>query len=175
MLCAPTSPAAWAPTEPPCSPAIALGRTASQTSFLRTTSRALTVTQHHVRCGRCSNNCQLTINDFGGGSRFITGNRCEKGAGHPKSKTNTPNVFIKKNDLLFNRELLDPDARPRAAPSASRARSTCTRIYPFWHAFFTRWALACSCPTSRARRPTGGHRVHAVRERATRPRSATAT
>ncbi len=47
---------------------------------------ALTVTQRHARCGRCSNNCQLTINDFGGGRRFITGNRCEKGAGNHAKK-----------------------------------------------------------------------------------------
>ena len=41
----------------------------------------LQVRHTNVHCGRCSNNCLLTINDFGGGRRFITGNRCEKGAG----------------------------------------------------------------------------------------------
>ena len=31
-----------------------------------------------VTCGGCNNRCQLTVNDFGGGRRFIGGNRCEK-------------------------------------------------------------------------------------------------
>ena len=33
-----------------------------------------------TRCGQCSNNCLLTINDFGS-RRFVSGNRCERGAG----------------------------------------------------------------------------------------------
>ncbi len=83
----------------------------------------LTVTQKHVRCGRCSNNCLLTVNDFGGGSRFITGNRCEKGAGHKKQKTEAPNLFKKKNELLFNREVLSPDeAAARHRGHSARAQ-----------------------------------------------------
>ncbi len=31
-----------------------------------------------VTCKGCNNRCQLTVNDFGGGRRFIGGNRCEK-------------------------------------------------------------------------------------------------
>ena len=31
------------------------------------------------RCGLCGNKCVLTINDFGSGRRFISGNRCERG------------------------------------------------------------------------------------------------
>lgn len=97
----------------------------------------LTVTQKHVRCGRCSNNCQLTVNDFGGGRRFITGNRCEKGAGHKKQKTEAPNLFKKKNELLFNREVLSPDEAPRGTVGIPRALNMYEN-YPFWHAFFTR-------------------------------------
>ena len=33
------------------------------------------------RCKRCENQCILTINKFSNGTRYITGNRCEKGAG----------------------------------------------------------------------------------------------
>ena len=97
----------------------------------------LTVTQKHVRCGRCSNNCQLTVNDFGGGRRFITGNRCEKGAGHKKQKTEAPNLFKKKNELLFNREVLSPDEAPRGTVGIPRALNMYEN-YPFWHAFFTK-------------------------------------
>ena len=98
---------------------------------------ALTVEQKHARCGRCSNNCQLTINDFGGGRRFITGNRCEKGAGHRKAKTEAPNLFAAKNKLLFDRECLSPEEAPRGTVGIPRALNMYEN-YPFWHAFFTR-------------------------------------
>ena len=32
-----------------------------------------------ARCGKCENNCLLTINRFSNGKTFISGNRCEKG------------------------------------------------------------------------------------------------
>lgn len=101
----------------------------------------LTVTQKHARCGRCSNNCQLTINDFGGGRKFITGNRCEKGAGHKKHKTEAPNLFKKKNELLFDRPCLAPEDAPRGTVGIPRALNM-YEDYPFWHAFFTKLGFA---------------------------------
>ena len=98
---------------------------------------ALTVTQKHARCGRCSNNCLLTINDFGGGRRFITGNRCEKGAGHKKAKVEVPNLFAQKNELLFNRPVLEEADAPRGTVGLPRALNMYEN-YPFWHAFFTK-------------------------------------
>ena len=65
-----------------------------------------------VRCGRCENNCLLTINDFGIDEktgkhrRFITGNRCERGAGIKKPAKEVPNLFAYKEKLLFDREPL---------------------------------------------------------------------
>ena len=37
--------------------------------------------QKSARCGRCTNNCALIINIFSDGRKYITGNRCERGAG----------------------------------------------------------------------------------------------
>ena len=31
-----------------------------------------------VNCGLCSNNCRLTVNTFGDGSKYIGGNRCDR-------------------------------------------------------------------------------------------------
>ena len=101
----------------------------------------LSVTQKHARCGRCSNNCQLTINDFGGGRKFITGNRCEKGAGHGKQKSSAPNLFAQKNKLLFDRPSLDPDQAPRGTVGIPRALNMYEN-YPFWHTFFTKLGFA---------------------------------
>ena len=101
----------------------------------------LTVKQRHARCGRCSNNCLLTINDFGGGRKFITGNRCEKGAGHKKQATQAPNLFAAKNKLLFDRPCLDPFEAPRGTVGIPRALNMYEN-YPFWHRFFTELGFA---------------------------------
>ena len=97
----------------------------------------LTVKLTKVNCGRCSNNCLLTINDFGGGHRFITGNRCEKGSGRSrKNKADAPNLFKSKNELLFDRPVLDPKEAPHGTVGIPRALNMYEN-YPFWHAFFT--------------------------------------
>ena len=98
----------------------------------------LQVKHTNVHCGRCSNNCLLTVNDFGGGRRFITGNRCEKGAGGSKrAKNDAPNLFDYKNKLLFDRPVLAADEAPRGTVGIPRALNMYEN-YPFWHAFFTR-------------------------------------
>ena len=101
----------------------------------------LTVKHTNVRCGSCSNNCLLTVNDFGGGRKFITGNRCERGAGHKKRKTEAPNLFKAKNKLLFDRPCLDPAEAPRGTVGIPRALNM-YEDYPFWHAFFTKLGFA---------------------------------
>ena len=98
----------------------------------------LQVKHTNVHCGRCSNNCLLTINDFGEGHRFITGNRCEKGAGGGKrSKNDAPNLFEYKNKLLFDRPVLSEEEATRGTVGIPRALNMYEN-YPFWHAFFTK-------------------------------------
>ena len=53
---------------------------------------SFSVTTSNARCGRCGNNCLLTISKFADGSRYITGNRCEKGAGISTEKSDLPAV-----------------------------------------------------------------------------------
>ncbi len=97
---------------------------------------SLEVKQTKAHCGRCSNNCLLTINNFGNGRKFITGNRCEKGAGHKRAKAAAPNLFAFKNKLLFERPVLDPETAPHGTVGIPRALNMYEN-YPFWHAFFT--------------------------------------
>src|SRR5690606_1806505 len=52
-----------------------------------------TYTTKKARCGRCGNNCLLTINIFEDGNRYVTGNRCEKGAGIIRDKEEIPNLL----------------------------------------------------------------------------------
>ena len=42
---------------------------------------------------RCENKCMLTITKFEDGQRYITGNRCEKGAGKTDSENELPNLY----------------------------------------------------------------------------------
>ena len=103
---------------------------------------ALSIKHTTVRCKRCDNHCLLTINDFGVDEatgkhrRFITGNRCEKGAGNENALGKVPNLFEFKENLLFNRVGLSAEDAPRGSVGIPRALNMYEN-YPFWHTFFT--------------------------------------
>ncbi len=103
---------------------------------------ALAPTHRTVRCQKCSNHCLLTINDFGKGPdgknrRFITGNRCEKGAGVVDEKSEVPNLFDYKAHRLFDYEPLAAENAPRGTVGIPRALNMYEN-YPFWFTFFTK-------------------------------------
>ena len=95
-----------------------------------------------VRCKKCDNNCLLTINDFGKDPqtgkhhRFITGNRCEKGAGNADALAKVPNLYEFKEHLLFDRECL-PRAEAKYGSVGIPRALNMYENYPFWHSFFT--------------------------------------
>ncbi len=90
----------------------------------------------HARCGLCENNCLLTINSFGNGKKFISGNRCERGAGISNAKTNLPNLYKYKYERLFNYTPLDEANSPRGTIGIPRVLNM-YEDYPFWFTFFT--------------------------------------
>ena len=90
----------------------------------------------HTRCGLCENNCLLTINSFGNGKKFISGNRCERGAGISNTKTNLPNLYKYKYERLFNYTPLDEANSPRGTIGIPRVLNM-YEDYPFWFTFFT--------------------------------------
>ncbi|MDO4551961.1 MAG: acyl-CoA dehydratase activase-related protein [Bacillota bacterium] len=97
-----------------------------------------TVVNSHTRCGGCENNCLLTINKFRDGSRFVTGNRCEKGVGGEKNPTEMPNLFEYKYKRLFSYyEPLEEAYAPRGVVGIPRVLNMYEN-YPFWFTFFTR-------------------------------------
>ncbi len=55
-------------------------------------------------CGGCGNRCHLTVNLFGDGERFISGNRCDKGAGKQASADAEPipNLHEWKRERIAN-------------------------------------------------------------------------
>jgi len=88
------------------------------------------------RCGLCANNCQLTVNKFNDGREFISGNRCDRGAGLENRSEDIPNLFDYKYKRLF-------DYRPLSEKEAKRGTVGIPRVlniyenYPFWFTFFT--------------------------------------
>ena len=118
---------------------------------------ALAPTHRTVRCKACSNHCLLTVNDFGVDEttgkhrRFITGNRCEKGAGtFDESKSAVPNLYEYKSQRLFGYEPLAPEDAPRGTVGIPRALNQYEN-YPFWFTFFTKlgWRVVLSDPSTK--------------------------
>ncbi|MBR3068895.1 MAG: 2-hydroxyacyl-CoA dehydratase, partial [Lachnospiraceae bacterium] len=89
-----------------------------------------------TRCGLCTNNCRLTINKFGNGTRYISGNRCERGLGKKKNKDNLPNLYEYKYDRIFGYIPKHGDEAPRGRVGLPRVLNMFEN-YPFWFTFFT--------------------------------------
>ncbi|MDO4269405.1 MAG: acyl-CoA dehydratase activase [Eubacteriales bacterium] len=90
-------------------------------------------TAKSVRCGLCENHCNLTINDFGGGRRFISGNRCERPLGKGEHKE-LPNLYKWKLEKL--KSYGAPSGRP--APNGTIGLPFGLNYYellPFWTTF----------------------------------------
>ena len=98
---------------------------------------SFSITKSTARCGRCSNNCLLTISKFGDGTRFITNNRCERGAGLGTKKSELPNLFDYKYKRLFGYKSLEKDEAKRGVVGLPRVLGMYEN-YPFWHTFFTK-------------------------------------
>ena len=96
----------------------------------------LKVTVVHTRCHGCENKCLLTINEFSTGKRFITGNRCERGAGIENSKTQLPNIYKYKYQRLFGYKSLAEEDAKRGTIGIPRVLNI-YEDYPFWFTLFT--------------------------------------
>ena len=94
-----------------------------------------------VRCGRCENNCQLTVSIFPGGRRFITGNRCEKGLGETHVENDTPNLMKYKFRRIFDYEPLADSEAPRGVLGIPRVLNMYEN-YPFWATFLRELGFA---------------------------------
>ena len=96
----------------------------------------LEVQTSHTRCGLCENNCQLTINKFSNGKKFISGNRCERGSGNISKKSDLPNLYKYKFERLFNYTPLEEKDAKRGVIGIPRVLNM-YEDYPFWFTFFT--------------------------------------
>lgn len=89
-----------------------------------------------ARCGLCANHCLLTINRFGNGEKFVSGNRCERGAGKKRKNNTFPNLFQYRYDRVFQYEPLLEEKAKRGTVGIPRVLNIYEN-YPFWFTFFT--------------------------------------
>ena len=85
-------------------------------------------------CRGCTANCNLTIITFNDGHKFISGNRCEKGAGI-KVDDQTPNMYEYKLDKLVQIENKKPE-NPIKKVGLPLVLSFYDNM-PFFHKLFT--------------------------------------
>lgn len=88
------------------------------------------------RCQKCGNNCLLTINTFHDGRKFISGNRCEKGAGMESKNKDIPNLYDYKYKRIFSYKPINKDEAVRGTVGIPRVLNMYEN-YPFWFTFFT--------------------------------------
>ena len=98
-------------------------------------SKALQNFVHEIKvtnCGLCNNNCRLTINSFGGGRKFIAGNRCERPI-TKKAPATGMNMYEYKLRLLETYRPVEGIRGKLGIPMGLNM----FELYPFWYRFFT--------------------------------------
>jgi len=96
-----------------------------------------TVKSSNARCNKCENKCLLTINMFNDGGKFITGNRCERGAGREQLDNELPNLYEYKYKRLFSYQPMDEKYAKRGTIGIPRILNMYEN-YPFWFTFLTK-------------------------------------
>ena len=90
-------------------------------------------TSKAANCGLCTNRCPITINNFGEGRKYISGNRCERPLG-VKLKADLPNLYKFKHDKIASYV-------PVKGPLGKIGIPLVLNMYellPFWHTFLTK-------------------------------------
>lgn len=96
-----------------------------------------THTSKAASCHGCTNNCQITINIFNGNERYVSGNKCEKGAGLKESSKEIeliPNLHRYKRDK-FQKLMDDPGDGTRGTVGLPLALGM-YELGPLWYTFF---------------------------------------
>ncbi|AOR24039.1 2-hydroxyacyl-CoA dehydratase [Clostridium taeniosporum] len=94
------------------------------------------ITTVFKRCGKCGNNCLLTVNKFSTDEEFISGNRCERALGVNKIKNDIPNLYKYKYKRTFNYISLKESEAKRGVIGIPRVLNMYEN-YPFWFKILT--------------------------------------
>ncbi len=94
-----------------------------------------TFSSRQLNCGGCTAHCSLTMITFNDGHKFISGNRCEKGAGI-KRTTEDLNLYEYKYKHLLEAAEQKPVGKAKAKVGLPLALGIYEQL-PFWSRFFT--------------------------------------
>lgn len=107
------------------------------TIFTKDKLESFSVEVSNGRCNKCTNRCLLTINKFNDGREFISGNRCERGAGKEIAKNDIPNLYDYKYKKIFGYKPLSEGEAYRGTIGIPRVLNMYEN-YPLWFTFFTK-------------------------------------
>ena len=96
----------------------------------------LTMTSTRDVCKLCQNHCKLTITTFADGSRYVTGNRCERGGDAKKQRSGRPNLYDYKYKRCFAYRRLTDKKATRGEIGIPRVLNMYEN-YPFWFTLLT--------------------------------------
>ena len=88
----------------------------------------------NVQCQGCGNHCQLTINTFADGKRFVSGNRCDKPV-TGKASDDTLNLYAYKRKKLD--EIRKDEGSGNRGTIGIPMVLNMYELLPFWHKLFT--------------------------------------
>ena len=89
----------------------------------------------NAKCGGCTAHCALNIVHFPDGGKFVSGNRCERGAGKSTEHT-MPSIY----DYKYQR-ILECEKKPQGTPIGKVGLPLALSFYeqmPFWTTVFTK-------------------------------------
>ncbi len=96
----------------------------------------LSMTSERDVCKLCQNHCKLTITTFQDGSRYVTGNRCERGGDSKKQRSDRPNLYDYKYKRCFAYRRLTDKKATRGEIGIPRVLNIYEN-YPFWFTLLT--------------------------------------
>ena len=96
----------------------------------------MSMTTERDVCKLCQNHCKLTITTFADGSRYVTGNRCERGGDAKKKRSDRPNLYDYKYKRCFAYRRLTDKKATRGEIGIPRALNMYEN-YPFWFTMLT--------------------------------------
>lgn len=87
-------------------------------------------------CKLCQNHCKLTITTFQDGSKYVTGNRCERGGDAKRKRSDRPNLYEYKYKRAFAYRRLTDKKATRGEIGIPRVLNMYEN-YPFWFTLLT--------------------------------------
>lgn len=94
-------------------------------------------------CRACTNHCHLTINSFGEGDRFVSGNQCQRGLGLEESHV-LPNLYHWKRERMkalressLQSDCLGGDGKVMRGEIGIPTTLSTYELAPLWQALFT--------------------------------------